>query len=101
MKIILILLTVFSLGFCGSPRHLEAKPAGVVTEVKVLNVDDQETVSLWVSANKEYIVKGKHLIPPIAVGDTLFEYWADYRKIGVGTKRDLIIYEVEEDSREP
>lgn len=94
MRSFLILLTVILSGFCQVSHHMDTRSLGVVSEVKLLYMDDQKTVFIWVKADQEYLVKGKNEIPYIYVGDTLFEYWADYKKMGVGTRRSLTIYEI-------
>lgn len=96
MKFFLIILFIVCSVFCQVSRHMETRLAGVVTEVKMLYMDDQKAVYILVRASQNYTVIGHNEVPYIYVGDTLFEYWADYRKIGVGTKRNLFIYKLSE-----
>ena len=97
MRTFLVILIFICSGFCQIPQHIETRFAGVVSEIKLLSMDDQKTVFIWIKAGQdEYVVKGKNQIPYIYVGDTLFEYWADYQKVGVGTKRGITIYEIQE-----
>lgn len=99
MKTFLVALIIVSAGFCQSAPHLEARYAGRVTEVKLLNNNDQDCLYLWVLTDKEYVIKSVKHIPYIYVGDSLFEYWSNYVKIGVGTRRDLVIYEIKKYDR--
>ena len=100
MKAFLVALIIVSTGFCQTSPHLEARYAGRITEVKLLNMgDDQDNIYLWVLTDKEYVVKGVKHIPYLYVGDSLFEYWSNYVKIGVGTRRDLVIYEIKKYDR--
>lgn len=94
MRSFLIALIIAGAGFCQSAPHLKAHYAGRITEVKLLSMYNLDSIYLWVLADKEYVVKGVKHIPYIFIGDSLFEYWSNYQKIGVGTRRDLIIYEI-------
>jgi hypothetical protein len=94
MRTFLIALIIVGSGICQISSHLEARYVGRVTEIKLFNINDIDHIYLWVQADKEYMVRGVKHIPSIYIGDTLFEYWSNYQKIGVGTRRDLVIYEI-------
>ena len=92
-KIGLILVFIFSIYAVG-PRNFESRFVGIVTEVKLISMDNENNFVFWVKADQDYLIKGKDHIPYIYVEDSLYEYWADYNKMGVGTKKKLTIYEI-------
>jgi len=96
MKFFIAILLIVGLGFCQMPRHFEAHYVGVVTEVKIVGASD--VISLWVLTDRygDYVAKSFGEIPRIYVGDSLYEYWTNYQKTGIGTSRGLVIYSIEE-----
>jgi len=95
MKWLTTILLIYGLGYSQMPQHYETHNAGIVTEVKIVGAGD--VISLWVMTDKgrDYVVKAFNEIPRIYVGDSLFEYWVNYQKTGVGTTSGLVIYDVE------
>ena len=95
MKTTIIILLFFSFGFCELLRHYEKRYVGIVTEVKLIDIKGSTTY-LWIKADKDFIIKDENHIPFIYVGDSLFEYWLNYRQLGVGTSNNINIYKVDE-----
>lgn len=94
MKKILLILFLFSVPLC-APSSTTIRYGGVVREVKALGVDVNDNVVCWISAdNKIYVTKTKSYMPRIYIGDTLFEYWINYRRSGVGTSKGNRLYEI-------
>ena len=94
-KILFFFLILFNAAFCQQPRHIDIRFAGVVTEVKLIGINDNEITCLIV-ANSQYITKNVAFIPRIYIGDSLFEYWINYQKVGIATSHDLVIYKTAE-----
>jgi hypothetical protein len=92
-KVGLMLVFIFSL-YASVPRNFESRFIGIVTEVKLISMDEDKNTIFWVKTDDDYFIKGKNQIPYIYVGDSLFEYWSDFSKLGVGTKNNLTIYEL-------
>jgi hypothetical protein len=93
--VLIVFLSTVVFGQFSRPVNIEARFVGVVQDLKILGADDQNNVSMWVSADKDYVVTGKGIIPYIYVNDSLYEYWVDYQLKGVGTTRYITIYEIQ------
>jgi len=96
MKKLLPILLIFSI-YAGVPSNFESRFVGIVSEVKLISLDEDNNTVFLVKANQSYFIKGVKHIPYIYIGDSLFEYWSDFRKIGVGTRKKLTIYEISND----
>lgn len=92
MKLGLIILFCIAV-VLSQPLTIETRFVGVVNDLKILSMDDQENVLMWVSANRDYRILGKKHIPNIYLNDSLFEYWVNYQFRGIGTHRNFFIYE--------
>lgn len=95
-----LLLIIFIFGICTGdhvPSNFYSQFVGIVSEVKLISMDADINTIFWVKADENYFIKGKKHIPYIYIGDSLFEYWADFMKIGVGTRKNVTIYEINED----
>jgi hypothetical protein len=88
------LVLVFITAVFSRPLKVETHFVGIVTEVKIISIDNQNKVEFWVNADKTYTILGKGHIPYIYINDSLFEYWVNYQRVGIGTTKNPIFYEI-------
>lgn len=93
MKIFILILILVSSEFCQLPQHIKKRFVGIISDVKIVKIDNN--ICLWIVSNDDYLIKCEQYIPHIYIGDSLFVYWINYRKVGIGTQNDINIYNIE------
>lgn len=91
MKKLFLLFVSFVLLQASVPS-IECRFAGIVTDYKILSFELDSSYTCWVQTDiNQYCVKGSFGFPKIYVGDSLFEYWINYDKCCVGTKKNNVL----------